>query len=122
MRPHRLHRCCWCGSARLQVGAGHRQGGRSWFSSPAIVVEMWIAIIGFFAWVIWELNEKHHDRRPVAVPLEQFRHRHDRLLSGLCGGHFFGNNLLLPLWLADAHGGYARHLGGSGGSPAGWWR
>jgi DHA2 family multidrug resistance protein len=68
-----------------------------WFNSPAIVVETLVAIVGFIAWVIWELHEKN----PI-VDLSLFKSRNFALGAvALCLGYavFFGSNLLQPLWL-----------------------
>ena len=70
---------------------------RDWFNNPLIVVLTICAVVGFVAWVIWEVTDKH----PV-VNLSFFRRRNFALGSlALCLGYalFFANNLLLPLWL-----------------------
>ncbi len=73
-----------------------------WFSSPAIVVELIIAIVGFIAWLIWELNEEN----PI-VDLSLFRSRNfalGTLVFCLAYALFFGANLLQPLWLQTQMG------------------
>src|SRR4051812_31650686 len=46
----------WVGALQVVLDTGK---DADWFSSPAIVVECAIAAVGFVAWLIWELNEKH---------------------------------------------------------------
>jgi DHA2 family multidrug resistance protein len=68
-----------------------------WFSSPAIVVLAIVAAIGFLAWVIWEVTDKH----PM-VDLSAFRSRNFTVGTiAFCLGYgaLFANIVLLPLWL-----------------------
>ncbi len=68
-----------------------------WFNSPQIVALLLVAVIGFAAFLIWELTVEN----PV-VNLRVFRHRS---FSTACAvmvvafGGFFSINVLLPLWL-----------------------
>ncbi len=68
-----------------------------WFNSPLIVVLALVALIGFIAFVIWELTEEH----PV-VDLKVFRHvgfATSTLIMCLTFGCFFSSVVLIPLWL-----------------------
>jgi DHA2 family multidrug resistance protein len=89
----------WVGALQVMLDTGKEA---DWFASPAIVVELCIAIIGFIAWVIWELNEKH----PI-VDLSLFKSSNfviGTIVFCLAYAVFFGNNLLLPLWLQTRMG------------------
>jgi DHA2 family multidrug resistance protein len=84
----------WVGALQVMLDTGK---DADWFNSPAIVVETLVAIVGFIAWVIWELNEKH----PI-VDLSLFKSKNFALGTvAFCLGYavFFGSNLLQPLWL-----------------------
>ena len=75
-----------------------------------------IAVIGFLAWLIWELTEKH----PV-VDLSLFKNRNFALGTlAFCLGYavFFGNNLLMPLWLQTQIG-YTATWAGLVAAPTG---
>ncbi len=68
-----------------------------WFSSEEIRILAVAAVIGFFAFLIWELTEEH----PI-VDLRVFRHRGFAacmFVLALAFGAFFGLNVLTPLWL-----------------------
>jgi DHA2 family multidrug resistance protein len=89
----------WVGALQIMLDTGK---DADWFSSPAIVTEAIVAVIGFIAWVIWEVNDKH----PI-VDLSLFRSRNFALGTiTFCLGFaiFFGNTLLLPLWLQTQMG------------------
>jgi DHA2 family multidrug resistance protein len=103
----------WVGALQVVLDTGKEA---DWFSSPAIVVESIIALIGFVAWLIWELNEKH----PI-VDLSLFKSRNFVLATvPFCLGFaiFFGSNLLLPLWLQTRMG-YVATWAGLVAAPAG---
>jgi DHA2 family multidrug resistance protein len=103
----------WVGALQIMLDTGK---DADWFSSPAIVVELLVAIVGFIAWVIWELNEKN----PI-VDLSLFRSRSFALGTlAFCLGYavFFGNNLLLPLWLQTRMG-YIATWAGLVAAPSG---
>ena len=73
-----------------------------WFSSPWIVGLAITAVIGFAAFLIWELTETH----PV-VDLRVFRHRGfsaSVLTISLAFGGFFAANVITPLWLQSFMG------------------
>ncbi|MBS1169797.1 MAG: emrB [Burkholderiaceae bacterium] len=84
----------WVAALQLMLDEGK---DLDWFSSPIIIWLAIIAVVGFAAFLIWELTEKH----PV-VDLRVFRHRGfsaSVLTISLAFGAFFGANVLTPLWL-----------------------
>ncbi|MDO6386458.1 MULTISPECIES: DHA2 family efflux MFS transporter permease subunit [unclassified Uliginosibacterium] len=90
----------WVGALQIMLDEGKNL---DWFSSPLIVGLAIVAVIGFAAFLIWELNERH----PI-VDLRVFRHRgysFGVLTLVLAFGAFFGANVLTPLWLQQ-HMGY----------------
>lgn len=90
----------WVGALQLMLDEGKNL---DWFSSPVIVTLAIVAAIGFVAFLIWELNERH----PI-VDLRVFRHcgySFGVLTLVLAFGAFFGVNVLTPLWLQQ-HMGY----------------
>ena len=89
---------------------------RDWFNNPAIVILTICAVVGFAAWLIWELTDGH-----PAVDLTLFRRRNFGFGTlALCLGYalFFANNLLLPLWLQE-HMGYTATWAGFVAAPSG---
>jgi DHA2 family multidrug resistance protein len=89
---------------------------RDWFNNPLIVVLTICAVIGFVAWMIWELT----DGQP-AVDLSLFKRRNFAFgVLALCLGYavFFANNLLLPLWLQQ-YMGYNATWAGIVAAPSG---
>ncbi len=84
----------WVASLQIMLDEGK---DLDWFSSDKIRVLAAVAVIGFFAFLIWELTEKN----PI-VDLRVFRHRGfsaSMLVLALAFGAFFGLNVLTPLWL-----------------------
>jgi DHA2 family multidrug resistance protein len=68
-----------------------------WFQSPFIVCLALIAVIGFTAFIIWELTDPH----PI-VDLRVFRHRGfaaSTVIMSLTYAAFFSSVVLVPLWL-----------------------
>lgn len=103
----------WVGALQVMLDTGK---DADWFNSPMIVIEALIAVVGFIAWLIWELNEEY----PI-VDLSLFRRRNFTLATiAFCLGFaiFFGNNLLLPLWLQTRMG-YVATWAGLVAAPAG---
>ncbi len=103
----------WVGALQVMLDTGK---DADWFSSPVIVAEALIALVGFIAWVIWELNDKH----PI-VDLSLFRQRNFALGTvalSLGFAVFFGINLLMPLWLQTQMG-YVATWAGLVAAPAG---
>jgi DHA2 family multidrug resistance protein len=75
-----------------------------------------IAAVGLFAFLVWELTERH----PI-VDLSLFRGRNfwtATLAMALAYGAFFGNTVLLPLWLQQNMG-YTATLAGMVLAPVG---
>jgi MFS transporter, DHA2 family, multidrug resistance protein len=84
----------WVGSLQLMLDKGKEL---DWFASPLIVSLALTAAIGFVVFVVWELTDAH----PV-VDLRLFGGRNFAfgVLAVSCAyGLFFGNVVLLPLWL-----------------------
>jgi len=89
---------------------------RDWFQSPFISILGVFAVVGFFAWLIWEWTEEH-----PAVDVRMFTQRNFLLgTTALCLGYalLFANNLLLPLWLQTQMG-YTATWAGLVAAPAG---
>lgn len=84
----------WVGALQIMLDKGHEL---DWFDSSFIVTMMLISVVGFIAFLIWELNEKH----PI-VNLQLFRNLNFTLgTTALCLGYavFFGAVVLQPLWM-----------------------
>lgn len=84
----------WVGALQIMLDKGKDE---DWFSSPFVVTLAIISVIAFAAWLIWELTEKN----PI-VDLSLFRNRNFTFaLIPMCLGYavFFGNIVLLPLWM-----------------------
>ncbi|CAL4866921.1 Multidrug export protein EmrB [Asticcacaulis sp. MM231] len=89
----------WVGALQIMLDLGKEH---DWFSSPMIVCLGLVALIGFIAFLIWELTEAN----PI-VDLRVFRHRgFSASVLTLCVafGAFFGINVLTPLWLQQNMG------------------
>ncbi|HEV2530617.1 DHA2 family efflux MFS transporter permease subunit [Phenylobacterium sp.] len=103
----------WVGALQVMLDTGK---DADWFNSPAIVVEALVAVVGFTAWLIWELNERY----PI-VDLSLMRNRNfvlATLVSCLGFAVFFGTNLLQPLWLQTRMG-YIATWAGLVAAPSG---
>lgn len=103
----------WVGAMQVLLDQGK---DLDWFNSPEIVTLAVIAATGFVAFVIWELTDEH----PV-VDLSLFRGRNfwvSTLAMLLAYGAFFGNVVLLPLWLQQ-YMGYTATLAGLVLAPVG---
>ncbi|RQS26028.1 MFS transporter [Burkholderia sp. Bp8992] len=84
----------WVGSLQIMLDKGK---DLDWFASTTIVVLALTAIIAFAFFVIWELTAEH----PV-VDLSLFRIRNftgGTVALSIGYGLYFGNLVLLPLWL-----------------------
>ena len=84
----------WVGALQILLDKGKDE---DWFTSPLIVVMGLVALIGFVAFMIWELTERY----PI-VDLTLFRLRNftvGTIVNCLGYALFFGNLVLLPLWL-----------------------
>jgi len=89
----------WVGALQIVLDLGK---DHDWFSSNLIVILSLIAVIGFVAFLIWELTEKN----PI-VRLAVFRHRGfstAMITLALAFGAFFAGNVLTPLWLQSLMG------------------
>ena len=105
--------CSCCGSARCRscsTRARTSTGSARRRSSLLAVV----AVVGFALFLIWELTEEH----PV-VDLRLFARRNfwtSTLAMSLAYGLFFGNVVLLPLWLQQYMGYTATQAGHGAGA------
>lgn len=84
----------WVAALQIMLDEGK---DLDWFSSTKIQVLCVVAVLGFLAFLIWELTEKN----PI-VDLRVFRHRGfsaSMFVLALAFGAFFGINVLTPLWL-----------------------
>ncbi|TAK78608.1 MAG: DHA2 family efflux MFS transporter permease subunit [Aquabacterium sp.] len=96
----------WVGSMQIALDKGKEL---DWFSSPVIVGLFVIAAIGLAAFLAWELTEEH----PI-VDLTLFKRRNywiSTLVLSVAYGLFFGNVVLLPLWLQQFMGYTATQAG-----------
>ena len=89
----------WVVALQLMLDEGKNL---DWFASRQIVALTIIAVVGFAAFLIWELHEKH----PV-VDLRVFRHRGFNaamVTVSVAYAAFFGVSVLTPLWLQSFMG------------------
>ncbi|HTJ97937.1 MAG TPA: DHA2 family efflux MFS transporter permease subunit, partial [Rhodocyclaceae bacterium] len=89
----------WVGALQIMLDKGKEL---DWFASTQIVTLGIVSLVTFILFLIWELTEKH----PV-VDLSLFRRRNfwvGTLALSLGYGTFFGNVVLLPLWLQQYMG------------------
>jgi len=96
----------WVGSLQIMLDKGHEL---DWFHSGEVVALAIIALVGLAAFIIWELTEEH----PV-VDLTLFKKRNfwaGALALSVGYGLFFGNVVLLPLWLQQYMGYTATQAG-----------
>ncbi|MHA7601293.1 DHA2 family efflux MFS transporter permease subunit [Alicycliphilus sp. T452] len=96
----------WVGAMQIMLDIGKEH---DWFESPWVVACALVAIIGLAAFLIWERGEEH----PV-VDLTLFRNRNfwaGTLATAVGYGVFFGNVVLLPLWLQQYMGYTATQAG-----------
>ena len=103
----------WVGSLQIMLDKGK---DLDWFQSTPIVVLGLLTLIAFVAWLIWELTES----API-VDLSLFKSRSFALGTlALCLGYaiFFGNIVLLPLWLQEQIG-YTATWAGLVAAPSG---
>lgn len=96
----------WVGSLQIMLDKGQEL---DWFHSGEVIALGIIAVVGLAAFVIWELTEEH----PV-VDLTLFKKRNfwaGALALSVGYGLFFGNVVLLPLWLQQYMGYTATQAG-----------
>ncbi len=103
----------WVGALQIALDKGK---DLDWFNSTAIVALAVVAVVGFIAWLIWETTDDH----PI-VDLTLFLRRNFTLGTvAYCLGYavFFGNIVLMPLWLQTQLG-YTATWAGLVAAPAG---
>ncbi|MDQ2964021.1 MAG: DHA2 family efflux MFS transporter permease subunit [Pseudomonadota bacterium] len=103
----------WVGALQIMLDKGR---DLDWFHSGQIVTLAIAAVVGFTLFVVWELTDRH----PV-VDLRLFRRRNfwtSTLVMSLGYGTFFGNVVLLPLWLQQ-YMGYTATMAGMVLAPVG---
>ena len=96
----------WVGSLQIMLDKGKEL---DWFHSGEVIALGIVALVGLIAFVIWELTEEH----PV-VDLTLFKRRNfwaGALAMSVGYGLFFGNVVLLPLWLQQYMGYTATQAG-----------
>ncbi|CAB3784912.1 DHA2 family efflux MFS transporter permease subunit [Pararobbsia alpina] len=96
----------WVGSLQVMLDKGK---DLDWFNSPTIVILALVALIAFAFFVIWELTAEH----PV-VDLSLFKRRNftgGTIALSIGYGLYFGNLVLLPLWLQTTIGYTATQAG-----------
>jgi DHA2 family multidrug resistance protein len=89
----------WIAAMQIMLDLGKEN---DWFHSPLIIALAVTAVVGFAFFLIWELTDKH----PV-VDLRLFARRNfwaGTVATSVGYGVFFGNVVLLPLWLQQFMG------------------
>jgi DHA2 family multidrug resistance protein len=89
----------WIAALQMMLDLGKEH---DWFHSPLIVGLAVVAVVGFAFFIVWELTDEH----PV-VDLRLFARRNfwaGTLTTSVAYGLFFGNVVLLPLWLQQYMG------------------
>jgi DHA2 family multidrug resistance protein len=89
----------WIAALQMMLDLGKEN---DWFHSPLIVTLLVVAVVGFAFFLVWELTDEH----PV-VDLRLFARRNfwaGTLSVSIAYGLFFGNVVLLPLWLQQFMG------------------
>jgi len=103
----------WVGALQIMVDKGKEL---DWFGSNQIVVLAIVAVVGFLFFLAWELTETN----PI-VDLRLFGERNflmGTLSLSVAYGVFFGNVVLLPLWLQQ-YMGYTATWAGFALAPVG---
>ena len=103
----------WVGALQIMLDKGKEL---DWFHSTEIVALGLAALVGFAVFIVWELTEEH----PV-VELRLFARRNfsvGAIALSVAYGLFFGNLVLLPLWLQQ-HMGYTATAAGFALAPVG---
>ena len=103
----------WAGALQVMLDNGKND---DWFASGWIVTLAIVSVIGFGAFLLWELTEEH----PV-VDLSLFKSRNFALgtvVFCLGNGVFIANMLLIPLWLQTQLG-YTATWAGLVSAPTG---
>ncbi|QNN55920.1 DHA2 family efflux MFS transporter permease subunit [Diaphorobacter ruginosibacter] len=84
----------WVGALQLMLDKGKEL---DWFASSTIITLAVLAVVSFAVFIVWELTDDH----PV-VDLRLFLRRNfaaGSIALSIAYGVFFGNVVLLPLWL-----------------------
>jgi len=103
----------WVGSLQIMVDKGKEL---DWFNSGQIITLAVLAVVGFLFFLAWELTEKN----PI-VDLRLFARRNFWLGTvslSVAYGVFFGNVVLMPLWLQQ-YMGYTSTWAGIALAPVG---
>jgi len=103
----------WVGSLQIMIDKGKEL---DWFASGQIVALAVTAVVAFAFFLAWELTDHH----PI-VNLRLFARRNFTLGTvslAVAYGLFFGNVVLLPLWLQQ-YMGYTATLAGMAMAPVG---
>src|SRR4051812_18912200 len=103
----------WIGALQIMIDKGKEL---DWFGSTQIIVLAVVAVVGFAFFLAWELTEEH----PI-VDLRLFARRNflmGTLALSVAYGLFFGNVVLLPLWLQQ-YMGYTATWAGLATAPVG---
>jgi DHA2 family multidrug resistance protein len=96
----------WVGALQLMLDKGKEL---DWFESQQIVTYAIVAAVGFALFLAWELTEEH----PV-VDLSLFANRNfwvGSVTLAVAYGLFFGNVVIIPLWLQQYMGYTATQAG-----------
>jgi MFS transporter, DHA2 family, multidrug resistance protein len=96
----------WIAALQIMLDKGKEL---DWFASTQIVTLAVVAVVGFVLFLIWELTDKH----PV-VDVRLFAGRNftmGTISLSVAYGVFFGNVVLLPLWLQTQMGYTATYAG-----------
>lgn len=96
----------WIGSLQLMLDTGREH---DWFESKFIIALAICSVVGFLAFVIWELTEEH----PI-VDLKIFRHfgySMAVIMLALCFGAYFAGIVIIPQWLQISLGYSATQAG-----------
>ncbi|MDD0840847.1 DHA2 family efflux MFS transporter permease subunit [Curvibacter sp. HBC61] len=96
----------WVGAMQVALDIGKEN---DWFQSNLVVALAVVAAVGLAVFLVWELTDKH----PV-VDLALFKQRNfwaGALAMSVGYGLFFGNVVLLPLWLQQFMGYTATQAG-----------
>ncbi len=100
----------WVGALQIMLDLGKEQ---DWFESTTIIILAITALLGFVAFLIWELT----DSNPI-VDLRIFRHRGFTMAMVclfLMMGSFFAINVIAPLWMQTNLGWNATWAGNATG-------
>ncbi len=103
----------WVGALQIMIDKGKEL---DWFASGQIVMLAVVAVVAFVFFLAWELTEAH----PI-VDLRLFAQRNflmGVLALSIAYGRFFGNVVLLPLWLQQ-YMGYTATQSGMALAPVG---